>query len=153
MQVHVKHVRSLSERQAWIHKAALGDTDGEGSRQAIEPRIHQGRIEHPLGVQPMKRYMVEGLADVGAVLFELVERYEKTGFAEVRMIPKDLKTARTIVDGYLNYVRGRHKRRNVIIDRLSLVFEKGRGDQIGSFVLGMGKPTAKPAKTRKPSPR
>jgi hypothetical protein len=101
----------------------------------------------------MKRYMVEGLADVGAVLFELVERYEKTGFAEVRMIPKDLKTARTIVDGYLNYVRGRHKRRNVIIDRLSLVFEKGRGDQIGSFVLGMGKPTAKPAKTRKPSPR
>ena len=88
----------------------------------------------------MKRYGVEGLADVGAVLFELVERYEKTGYAEVRMIPKDLKTARHIVDGYLNYVRGRHKRSNVIIKRLSLVFEKGRGDQIGSFILGMGKP-------------
>jgi hypothetical protein len=101
----------------------------------------------------MKRYVVEGLADVGAVLFELVERYEKAGFAEVRMVPKDLKTARTIVDGYLTYVRGRHKRSNVIINRLSLVFEKGRGDQIGSFVLGMGKPTAKPAKTRKPSAR
>ena len=63
----------------------------------------------------MKRYVVEGLADVGAVLFEMVENYEKTGYAEVRMIPKDLKTARYIVDGYLNYVRGRHKRSNVII--------------------------------------
>jgi len=101
----------------------------------------------------MKRYGVEGLADVGAVLFELVERYEKTGYAEVRMIPKDLKTARHIVDGYLNYVRGRHKRSNVIIKRLSLVFEKGRGDQIGSFILGMGKPPARPAKTGKTSSR
>lgn len=101
----------------------------------------------------MKRYMVEGLADVGAVLFELVERYEKTGYAEVRMIPKDLKTARYIVDGYLTYVRGRHKRSNVIIKRLSLVFEKGRGDQIGSFILGMGKPPARPARTGKTSSR
>ena len=76
----------------------------------------------------MKRYVVEGLADVGAVLFEIVAKYEKAGFAEARMIPKDLKTARYIVDGYLNYVRGRHKRSKVIIKRLSLVFEKGRGD-------------------------
>jgi hypothetical protein len=91
----------------------------------------------------MKRYVVEGLADVGAVLFEIVEKYEKAGFAEARMVPKDLKTARYIVDGYLNYVRGRHKRSKVIFKRLSLVFEKGRGDQIGSFILGMGKPTAK----------
>jgi len=98
----------------------------------------------------MKRYVVEGLADVGAVLFELVERYEKAGFAEVRMIPKDLKTARNIVDGYLNYVRGRHKRSKVVFKRLSLVFERGRGDQIGSFILGMGKPPAKP---QKPSSR
>lgn len=98
----------------------------------------------------MKRYIVEGIADVGAVLFEMVSRYEKAGFAEARMIPKDPKTARHIVDGFLNYVRGRHKRSNVIIKRLSLVFEKGRGDQIGSFILGMGKPPAKP---RKPSSR
>lgn len=94
----------------------------------------------------MKRYMVEGIADVGAVLYEMVVKYEKTGFAEARMVPKDPKTARHIVDGYLNYVRGRHKRSNVIVKRLSLVFEKGRGDQIGSFILGMGKPTAKAKK-------
>lgn len=91
----------------------------------------------------MKRYIVEGIADVGAALFEVVQRYEKSGFAEARLVPKDLKTARYIVDGYLNYVRGRHKRSNVIIKRLSLVFEKGRGDQIGSFIVGMGKPAAK----------
>ena len=98
----------------------------------------------------MKRYVVEGIADVGAALFEVVQRYEKTGFAEARLVPKDLKTARHIVDGYLNYVRGRHKRSNVVIKRLSLVFEKGRGDQIGSFIVGMGMPKAKP---RKPSSR
>lgn len=98
----------------------------------------------------MKKYLVESLADVGAVLYEIVIKYEKTGFAEARMIPKDSKTARYIVDGFLNYVRGRHKRSKVIIKRLSLVFEKGRGDQIGSFILGMGKPPAKP---RKPSSR
>ena len=57
----------------------------------------------------MKRYIVEGIADVGAVLYEMVVKYEKTGFAEARMIPKDLKTARHIVDGFLNYVRGRHQ--------------------------------------------
>jgi hypothetical protein len=34
----------------------------------------------------------------------------------------------------------------VIIKRLSLVFEKGRGDQIGSFIVGMGKPAAKARK-------
>ena len=101
----------------------------------------------------MKRYVVEGLADVGAVLFEIVEKYEKAGYAEARMVPKDLKTARHIVDGYLNYVRGRHKRSKVIFKRLSLVFEKGRGDQIGSFILGMGKPPARPAKTGKTSSR
>jgi len=101
----------------------------------------------------MKRYDVEGLADVGAVLFEIVQRYEKVGFAEARMIPKDPKNARHIVDGFLNYVRGRHKRSNVIIKRLSLVFEKGRGEQIGSFILGMGKPPAKRAKTGKTSSR
>jgi hypothetical protein len=94
----------------------------------------------------MKRYDVEGIADVGAVLYEIVVKYEKTGFAEARLVPKDLKTARNIVDGYLNYVRGRHKRSNVIIKRLSLVFEKGRGDRIGSFILGMGKPAAKAKK-------
>ncbi len=97
----------------------------------------------------MKRYVVGGIADVGAALFEIVQRYEKIGFAEARLIPKDLKTARNIVDGYLNYVRGRHKRSKVIIKRLSLVFEKGRGDQIGSFILGMGKPATK----SKPAPR
>jgi len=101
----------------------------------------------------MKSYKVEGIADVGAVLYEMVVKYEKTGFAEARMIPKDPKSARHIVDGFLNYVRGRHQRSNVIIKRLSLVFEKGRGDQIGSFVLGMGKPPAKPAKPQKPSSR
>ena len=94
----------------------------------------------------MKRYIVEGIADVGAALFEVVQRYEKSGFAEARLVPKDLKTARHIVDGYLNYVRGRQKRSNVIIKRLSLVFEKGRGDQIGSFIVGMGKPAAKAGK-------
>ena len=94
----------------------------------------------------MKRYIVEGIADVGAALFEVVRRYEKSGFAEARLVPKDLKTARNIVDGYLNYIRGRHKRSNVIIKRLSLVFEKGRGDQIGSFIVGMGKPVAKTRK-------
>jgi hypothetical protein len=98
----------------------------------------------------MKSYKVEGIADVGAVLFEIVVKYEKAGFAEARMIPKDLKTARHIVDGFLNYVRGRHKRSKVVFKRLSLVFEKGRGDQIGSFILGMGKPPAKP---KKPSSR
>jgi hypothetical protein len=98
----------------------------------------------------MKSYKVEGIADVGAVLFEIVVKYEKAGFAEARMIPTDLKTARHIVDGFLNYVRGRHKRSNVVFKRLSLIFEKGRGDQIGSFILGMGKPTAKP---KKPSSR
>jgi hypothetical protein len=98
----------------------------------------------------MKSYKVEGIADVGAVLFEIVVKYEKSGFAEARMIPKDLKTARHIVDGFLNYVRGRHKRSKVVFKRLSLVFEKGRGDQIGSFILGMGKPPAKP---KKPSSR
>ena len=101
----------------------------------------------------MKSYKVEGIADVGAVLFEIVVKYEKAGFAEARMIPADLKTARHIVDGFLNYVRGRHKRSNVVFKRLSLVFEKGRGDQIGSFILGMGKPSAKPAKSKKPSSR
>lgn len=94
----------------------------------------------------MKRYIVEGIADVGGALFEVVQRYEKSGFAEARLVPKDLKTARHIVDGYLNYVRGRHKRSGVIIKRLSLVFEKGRGDQIGSFIVGMGKPAAKTRK-------
>jgi len=94
----------------------------------------------------MKRYIVEGIADVGAALFEVVQRYEKSGFAEARLVPKDTKTARHIVDGYLNYVRGRHKRSNVIVKRLSLVFEKGRGDQIGSFIVGMGKPAAKARK-------
>ncbi len=91
----------------------------------------------------MKSYRVGSIADVGAVLFEIVQKYEKAGFAEARMVPEDLKTARHIVDGYLNYVRGRHKRSKVIIKRLSLVFEKGRGDQIGSFILGMGKKPAK----------
>jgi hypothetical protein len=98
----------------------------------------------------MKSYTVEGIADVGAVIFEIVVKYEKAGFAEARMIPKDLKTARHIVDGFLNYVRGRHKRSKVVFKRLSLVFERGRGDQIGSFILGMGKPPAKP---QKPSSR
>ncbi|OPY86601.1 MAG: hypothetical protein A4E73_03905 [Syntrophaceae bacterium PtaU1.Bin231] len=98
----------------------------------------------------MKRYLVESLADVGAVLYEIVMKYEKTGFGEARMIPKDQKTARHIVDGFLNYVRGRHQRSKVILNRLSLVFERGRGDQIGSFILGMGKP---PAKSRTPSSR
>jgi hypothetical protein len=101
----------------------------------------------------MKSYKVEGIADVGAVLFEIVVKYEEAGFAEARMIPKDLKTARLIVDGFLNYVRGRHKRSKVVFKRLSLVFERGRGDQIGSFVLGMGKPPAKPARSKKPSSR
>jgi hypothetical protein len=101
----------------------------------------------------MKRYVVEGIADVGAALFEVVQRYEKTGFAEARLVPKDLKTARHIVDGYMNYIRGRHKRSNVIIKRLSLVFEKGRGVQIGSFILGMGKPPGKPGKAGKTSSR
>ncbi len=91
----------------------------------------------------MKSYRVGSIADVGAVLFEIVQKYEKAGFAEARMIPEDPKTARHIVDGYLNYVRGRHKRSKVIIKRLSLVFEKGRGDQIGSFILGMGKKPVK----------
>ena len=101
----------------------------------------------------MKSYKVESIADVGAVLYEIVVKYEKAGFAEARMIPKDLKTARHIVDGFLNYVRGRHKRSNVVFKRLSLVFEKGRGDQIGSFILGMGKPPAKPARSQKPLSR
>jgi hypothetical protein len=95
----------------------------------------------------MKSYKVEGIADVGAVLFEIVVKYEKAGFAEARMIPTDLKTARHIVDGFLNYVRGRHKRSQVVFKRLSLVFERGRGDQIGSFILGMGKPPARPKKS------
>jgi hypothetical protein len=95
----------------------------------------------------MKSYKVEGIADVGAVLFEIVVKYEKAGFAEARMIPTDLKTARHIVDGFLNYVRGRHKRSKVVFKRLSLVFERGRGDQIGSFILGMGKPPARPKKS------
>ncbi|HQM28663.1 MAG TPA: hypothetical protein PLR20_04840 [Syntrophales bacterium] len=98
----------------------------------------------------MKSYKVEGLEDVGAILYGIVVRYDKTGFAEARLVPKDLKAARHIVDGFLNYVRGRHERRKVLFNRLSLVFEKGRGDQIGSFILGMGKP---PAKSKKPSPR
>ena len=79
----------------------------------------------------------------GPFSLKLFEKYEKAGFAEARLVPKDLKTARYIVDGFLNYVRGRHKRSKVIIKRLSLVFEKGRGDQIGSFILGMGKPPAR----------
>ena len=82
----------------------------------------------------------------GPFFLKIVVKYEKAGFAEARMIPKDLKTARHIVDGFLNYVRGRHKRSNVVFKRLSLVFERGRGDQIGSFILGMGKPPAKPQK-------
>ena len=98
----------------------------------------------------MKSYKVESLADVGAVLFEIVQKYEMAGFAEARMIPKDLKAARNIVDGFLNYVRGRHQRTNVAFKRLSLVFERGRAEQIGSFILGMGK---QPAKTRKQSSR
>ena len=97
----------------------------------------------------MKRYAVKGIAEVGAVLFEIVATYEKKGFAEARMTPKDLNTARMIVDGFLNYVRGRHQRSKVIIKRLSLVFERGRGDQIGSFILGMGKPAAKTMPSRK----
>jgi hypothetical protein len=101
----------------------------------------------------MKSYKVEGIADVGAVLYEVVVKYEKVGFAEARMIPKDLKTARHIVDGFLNYVRGRHKRSKVVFKRLSLIFERGRGDQIGSFILGMGKPPARPAMPKKPSSR
>jgi hypothetical protein len=101
----------------------------------------------------MKSYKVEGIADVGAVLYEVVVKYEKVGFAEARMIPKDLKTARHIVDGFLNYVRGRHKRSKVVFKRLSLIFERGRGDQIGSFILGMGKPPARAAKPKKPSSR
>jgi len=101
----------------------------------------------------MKKYLVEGVADVGAVLYEIVVKYEKAGFAEARMIPKDLKTARHIVDGFLNYVRGRHKRSKVVFKRLSLIFERGRGDQIGSFILGMGKPPARAAKPKKPSSR
>ena len=101
----------------------------------------------------MKRYKVDDLASVGAVLFDIVQKYDKTGFAEARMVPKDIKTARFIVDGFLNYVRGRHQRSKVIIKRLSLVYEKGRGDQIGSFILGMGKPPAKPARSQKPSSR
>lgn len=101
----------------------------------------------------MKSYKVEGIADVGAALYEIVIRYEKAGFAEGRMIPKDLKTARYIVDGFLNYVRGRHQRSKVVFKRLSLVFERGRGDQIGSFILGVGKPPAKPARSQKPSSR
>jgi hypothetical protein len=101
----------------------------------------------------MKSYKVEGIADVGAVLYEVVVKYEKVGFAEARMIPKDLKTARHIVDGFLNYVRGRHKRSKVVFKRLSLIFERGRGDQIGSFILGMGKPPARHAKPKKPSTR
>ena len=101
----------------------------------------------------MKKYLVEGVADVGAVLYEIVVKYEKAGFAEARMIPKDLKTARHIVDGFLNYVRGRHKRSKVVFKRLSLIFERGQGDQIGSFILGMGKPPARAAKPKKPSSR
>jgi hypothetical protein len=64
-------------------------------------------------------------------------------FPDAPLVPKDLKTAQYIVDGYLNYVRGRHKRSKVTFKRLSLVFERGRGDQIGSFILGMGKPPAR----------
>jgi hypothetical protein len=95
----------------------------------------------------MKSYKVEGIADVGAVLYGIVVKYDKTGFAEARMVPKDLKTARHIVDGFLNYVRGRHERSHVPFNRLSLIYERGLGDQIGSFILGMGKPPVKSQKT------
>ena len=140
---HIEPLEGQHEGHVWVDEASDHDSGGNGSRLAIEHGIYHGRMKRSSGGKPMKRYVVEGLADVGAVLFEIVEKYEKTGFAEARMIPKDLKTARYIVDGYLNYVRGRHKRSKVIIKRLSLVFEKGRGDQIGSFILGMGKPPAR----------
>ena len=81
-----------------------------------------------------------------AALFYVVQQNEKDGFAIARLVPKNLKTAGHIVDGYLHYVRGRHKRSNVIIRRLTLVLEKGRGDQIESFILSMGKPAAKAGK-------
>ena len=93
----------------------------------------------------MKRYDVASLEDVGAAIFEIVMQYEKTGFAEARLVPKDMTTARTIVDSYLNYVRGRHEQSKVILNRISLVFERGQGEQIGSFILGMGQPAAKAA--------
>jgi hypothetical protein len=101
----------------------------------------------------MKKYIVGDIADVGAVLYGIVVKYDKTGFAEARMVPKDLKAARHIVDGFLNYVRGRHERSHVPFNRLSLIYERKPGDPIGSFILGMGKPPDKPAKTRKPSSR
>ena len=99
-----------------------------------------------MGRKRIRLHVREGIADVGAALFEVVQQSEKSGFADARLVPKDLKTTRNIVDGYLNYVRGRHKRTRVIIKRLSLVFEKGRGDAIGSFIVGMGKPAAKARK-------
>lgn len=94
----------------------------------------------------MKSYKVESIADVGAVLYGIVVKYDKTGYAEARMVPRDLTTARHIVDGFLNYVRGRYERSHVPFKRLSLIYERGLGDQIGSFILGMGKPPAKPQK-------
>ncbi|GEM_PF-648785 len=95
----------------------------------------------------MKSYKVKDIEDVGAVLYGIVVKYDKTGFAEARMVPKDLKAARHIVGGFLNYVRGRHERSHVPFNRLSLVYERKLGDEIGSFILGMGKPPAKPQKT------
>jgi hypothetical protein len=91
----------------------------------------------------MKRYPVDGLADVGAALFQIVEKCEKAGYSEAWMIPKDLKTARYIVDGYHNNVRGRDKRSKVIFKPSASSLKFGRGDQIGPFVIGMGKPAAK----------
>ncbi|HOD36232.1 MAG TPA: hypothetical protein PLR20_03880 [Syntrophales bacterium] len=98
----------------------------------------------------MKSYKVQDIGDVGAVLYGIVVKYDKTGFAEARMVPTDQKAARHIVDGFLNYVRGRHEQSHVPFNRLSLVYERATGDQIGSFILGMGKPMAKP---KKPSSR
>jgi hypothetical protein len=46
-------------------------------------------------------------------------------------------------DGCAAGARERHKRINVIIKRMSLLFEKDRDEPIGSFILGMGKPPAR----------
>ncbi len=110
---------------------------GEGNRIHIKRQSERKRIEP---------HISEGIADVRAALFDAGQRNEKAGFAMTRLFLKDLKTARNIVEGYLNYARGRHKRSNVVIKRLSLAFEKGRGAQIGSFFVGMGKPAAKAGK-------
>ena len=33
----------------------------------------------------MKRFVVKGIADVGAALFEVDQRYERIGYAEARL--------------------------------------------------------------------